>query len=357
MAYATYNVTDWELYLTNCPTFDQRGNLRPNSATCDIGAFEGAPVPLELGSVTLNTITPDEELDDGFSYPGVTDVPIIDIPIEKLTGDTFNAPEAAPLGSFPLGSFPIGSFDLRASPIGSFPLGSFPIGSFPIGSFPLGSFPLSSIPLLTEGGWTEILNDIPELAGAPLQLVTLEQLLTLNPLPQSIADVTLRNLSIEGSPLASLSLPGLSLGDTTVAELDDWAQNADPAGAEEVCDDPGCRGSHFHRLWRPGHAARPGSQGRAGFGTVPVIPAAGFVPDRLVPDWFIPDWFIPTGFIPAGFVPDRLIPDWLVPDWLIPVGFIPDRLIPAGFFQPAGCAHRLVPDRLVPDRLVPAGFV
>jgi hypothetical protein len=89
---------------------------------------------------------------------------------------------------------------------------------------------LSFIPLLSAGGWTEILDDIPELAGAPLQTVTLEQLMTLKPLPGSVATIALRDLSIEGSPLASLSLPGLSLGDTTVAELDEWALNAGETG-------------------------------------------------------------------------------------------------------------------------------
>ncbi len=222
-------------FANSCETTDQRGDPRPQGAGCDIGAFEGTPVPLVLGPVSLSTATLGQDLNNGISYPGVTDIPIIDIPIEKLTGDVNNSPASAPLGSFPLGSFPIGSFDLRSSPLGSFPLGSFPLGSFPLGSFPLGSFPLSSMPLLTLGGWNEILNDIPTLAGAPLQTVTLERLMTLDPLPDSVASIQLRDLAIEGSPLASLSLPSLSLGETTVAELDQWAQNADPTSAGSIC--------------------------------------------------------------------------------------------------------------------------
>ncbi len=237
LAHATHTVTAWEFFITSCPAFDQRGVSRPKDLACDIGAYE-TQVSLELGSVVLSTLTLGQGLDDGTSYPGVVDVPIIEIPIEKLTGDTFNAPESAPLGSFPLGSFPIGSFDLKNVPMGSFPLGSFPIGSFPIGSFPLGSFPigsfpLSSIPLLSTGGWTEVLNGIPELAGAPLQTVTLEQLLTHSSFPDSVDGIELRHLSIQGSPLASFSLQGLSLGDTTVDELDQWTVNAGEAGT--VC--------------------------------------------------------------------------------------------------------------------------
>jgi len=218
-------------FVSSCEPDDQRGDLRPKGAVCDIGAFEAAATPATLGSVTLSTVNVDQDaLDDGTSYPGVVDVPIIDIPLDKLTGNSFNTPESAPLGSFPLGSFPLGSFDLRTSPLGSFPLGSFPLGSFPLGSFPLGSFPLSSIPLQSAGGWTEILNSIPELQGAPIQTISFEQLLRLDPLPDSVASIALRDLDIQGSPLASMSLPGLSLGTTSVRKLNEWAENAFPAG-------------------------------------------------------------------------------------------------------------------------------
>jgi len=195
------------LFANSCETTDQRGDPRPKGEVCDIGAFEAPAIPPVLSQVTFQSRTTSADEDDSISYPGVVDIPIIDIPIEKLTGDTFNSPSSAPLGSFPLGSFPIGSFDLRTSPLGSFPLGSFPIGSFPIGSFPLGSFPLSSIPLLTAGGWTEILNDIPKLAGAPLQTVTLEQLLRLSSPGDAVSSIELKDLAIDGSPLARLSIP------------------------------------------------------------------------------------------------------------------------------------------------------
>ena len=318
---------------TLCEATDQRGVIRPQGGACDIGAYEAEPVPLELGSVVLSTATPGDELDDGFSYPGVVDIPIIDIPIEKLTGDTFNAPEAAPLGSFPLGSFPIGSFDLRASPLGSFPLGSFPIGSFPIGSFPLGSFPLSSIPLLTEGGWTEILNDIPELAGAPLQLVTLKQLLTLNPLPQSVADVTLRNLSIEGSPLASLSLPGLSLGGTTVADLDDWANAADPASAEEICTALAAEDPTFTECGDQdtllGLEVKGAPVSALSLSSLPL----GSFPIGSFPIGSFPIGSFPLGSFPLGSFPIGSFPIGSFPIGSFPLGSFPLGSFPLGSFN------------------------
>ncbi len=324
-------------FADSCEAVDQRGDLRPQGAGCDIGAFEGAAIPLQLGSVVLSTHSPGQDLGDGTSYPGVVDVPIIDIPIEKLTGDTFNAPASAPLGSFPLGSFPLGSFDLQNSPLGSFPLGSFPIGSFPLGSFPLGSFPLSSIPLLSAGGWTGILDSIPELAGAPLQTVTLEQLLRLNPLPNSVAGIALRDLSIEGSPLASLSLPGLSLGDTTVEKLDEWAQNADP-GATPVCatllaEDPSftrCTGEDtLMGLEVAGApvsalslAALPLGSFRVGTAPIGSFPLASF-----------PIGSFPLGSFPLGSFPLGSFPLGSFPIGSFPLGSFPLGSFPLGSFN------------------------
>ncbi len=322
---------------TLCEATDQRGVIRPQGGACDIGAYEAEPIPLTLGQVSLNAVS---DLESNDSYPGVTDVPIINIPIEKLTGDVNNAPASAPLGSFPLGSFPIGSFDLRSAPIGSFPLGSFPIGSFPIGSFPvgsfpIGSFPLSSIPLLREGGWSRILEDIPELEGAPLQTVTLEQVLTSSSVPASVDEIELRDLAIEGSPLASLSLQGLSLGATTVEEIDQWASNA--GSATDVCTELANSESAFTdcaaddtllSLEFKGAPVSALSLQSLPLGSFPTHRGtAGLVPDRFVPAGFIPVGFIPAGFIPDWFVPARFfpagfVPNWFVPNWFIPAGFV-----------------------------------
>ena len=335
-ASATHTVTDWEFFITSCPAFDQRGVSRPKDLACDIGAFE-TQVALELGPIVLNTLTLGQGLDDGTSYPGVVDIPIIEIPIEKLTGNSFNSPSSAPLGSFPLGSFPIGSFDLQSSPLGSFPLGSFPIGSFPLGSFPLGSFPLSSIPLLSTGGWTEILNGIPELAGAPLQTVTLERLLRLTPLPDSVASITLRDLSIQGSPLASLSLPGLSLGDTTVEKLDEWAQNADP-GADTVCatllaEDPLLTGCTYEDtllgLEMEGAPVSALSLASLPLGSFQV----GSLPIGSFPLGSFPIGSFPLGSFPLGSFPLGSFPIGSFPIGSFPLGSFPLGSFPLGSFN------------------------
>ena len=209
----------------SCETVDQRSVTRPVGLRCDIGAFEGSAIPGTIDNAVVSVTT-------NVSQPGVVDVPLIDIPIEKLTGvvgDNTNPPESAPLSSFPLSSFPLSSLDLRASPLSSFPLSSFPLSSFDIVGAPLSSFPLSSFPLLSvPGGWAAVIEQIPSLAGAPLQNVTLEQVLAAADRPADLLDnITLGSFAIQGSPLSSLSLAGLALGDDiTVGTLDQWLTNA-----------------------------------------------------------------------------------------------------------------------------------
>lgn len=219
-----------------CETIDQLGVTRPQAVGCDIGAIERAGIPASIQNAALSA-------SPAISEPGVVTVPIIDIPIERLTGGAFNAPSSAPLSSFPLSSFPLSSLDLRASPLSSFPLSSFPLSSFdvagaPLSSFPLSSFPLSSLPLLTiPGGWSAVLADIPSLAGAPVQTVTLEDVLTAGDAPAGALDgITLGSLAISESPLSSLSITGLALGDATnVAVLDSWFANA--GTSSDICSE------------------------------------------------------------------------------------------------------------------------
>ena len=327
LAYATHLVTAWELFLNSCPSFDQRGADRPQGNGCDIGAFEAAATPLAAGRVSLSAVS---DLDNNQSYPGVTDIPIIEIPIEKLTGDTFNAPESAPLGSFPLGSFPIGSFDLRDSPLGSFPITSLPIGSFPIGSFPLGSFLLSSLPLLSEGGWNEILDGIPELAGAPLQTVTLDQLLAIS--PDSVAGIDLRDLSIQGSPIGSFSVPGLSLGETPVGTLDEWATNSDPA-ADTICDTLNDADSTFTDCTSGdtllGLEVKGAPVSALSLSSLPL----GSFPTEAAPIGSFPIGSFPIGSFPLGSFPIGSFPIGSFPIGSFPIGSFPIGSFPIGSFD------------------------
>ncbi|MEM6574293.1 MAG: choice-of-anchor Q domain-containing protein, partial [Pseudomonadota bacterium] len=217
---------------TKCELVDQRGVNRPEGPRCDIGAFEGSSIPATIDNALLSVTT-------STTQPGVENIPLIDIPIETLTGvvgDNANPPEAAPLSSFPLSSFPLSSLDLQASPLSSFPLSSFPLSSFAVTGAPLSSFPLSSFPLLSEpGGWAEVIEQVPSLAGAPLQNITLQQVLEAPDAPSDLLDnITLGSLAIQQSPLSSLSLAGLTLGDEiTVGVLDEWLNNA--GSSASVC--------------------------------------------------------------------------------------------------------------------------
>jgi hypothetical protein len=315
-------------------TVDQRYTPRPTGFACDMGAYE-AVIPLAMGPVVLSATNLGQHELSNNTYPGVVDVPIIDIPIEKLTGGTLSAPESAPLGSFPLGSFPIGSFDLQNSPIGSFPLGSFPIGSFPIGSFPLGSFPLSSIPLLSEGGWSNILAGT-ELEGAPPQTITLEQVLRLDPLPGAVKGIKLRDLAIQGSPLASLSLQGLALGATTVVDIDQWLADAGRTDTvcatlfpEEAPNISSCSGTDtLLGLEMKGAPVSALSLSSLPLGSFPI----GSFPLGSFPIGSFPLGSFPIGSFPIGSFPIGSFPIGSFPIGSFPIGSFPIGSFPIGSF-------------------------
>ncbi len=206
---------------STCESVDQRGISRPQGAACDIGAFE-------LDEVIIPPFVEDLFFyaygdNEGPTEPGVVDVGITEIPIEKITG-TDSILGASPLSSIPLSSIPLSSIDLGASPLSSIPLSSIPLSSIPLSSIPLSSIPLSSIPLSSIGGWDAIL-DGTIYEDEPSQNVTLKQVLDLD--PALLSGVDFGDVSIAGSPLSSISLPSLALGSATLDDL----------GEPGLCDD------------------------------------------------------------------------------------------------------------------------
>ena len=208
---------------SSCELLDQRGIARPQGDYCDVGAFESEAtiVPPSVDEIYLDVYTDSE----GPTEPGVVDVGITEIPIERITG-TDNILGSTPLSSIPLSSIPLSSIDLAASPLSSIPLSSIPLSSIPLSSIPLSSIPLSSIPLSSIGGWDAILEGTIY-ADEPAQNVTLDQVLALDPAPAGLAALEIGDIQIQGSPLSSISLPSLALGSATLGDL----------GEPGLCDD------------------------------------------------------------------------------------------------------------------------
>ncbi len=206
VAWANQEVISWELTRSTCEPFDQRGATRPDGVACDIGAVEIATSLPTLGSVT-------HTVDTNSTEPGVIEVPLLDVPIEKITGSG-EIVEASPLASIPLASIPLASITIAESPLASIPLASIPLASITIAESPLASIPLASIPLASIGGWTAILANT-DLAGTPLQAVTLADLS-----PADLAAIDLGDISVKGSPLASITLPSIALGSASMGQVD-----------------------------------------------------------------------------------------------------------------------------------------
>ena len=206
LAWAHQEIVSWELTQSTCEPLDQRGAIRPDGAACDMGAVEVA--------ASLPTLTDvSHTVDTNSTEPGVIEVPLFDVPIEKITGSG-EIVEASPLASIPLASIPLASISIAESPLASIPLASIPLASISIAESPLASIPLASIPLASIGGWTAVLEGT-DLAGTPLQTVTLADLSA-----GDLASITLADISVQGSPLASITLPSIALGSASVSQID-----------------------------------------------------------------------------------------------------------------------------------------
>jgi len=193
---------------------------------------------------------------------------------------------------------------------------------------------LSSIPLLSEGGWSDILVGT-ELEGAPLQVVTLDQVLRLDPLPGDVASIALRDMAIQGSPLASLSLRGLALGATPVADIDQWLSNA--GSADTVCatlaaNDPSfadCDGTDtMLGLEVEGAPVSALSLSSLPLGSFPI----GSFPIGSFPIGSFPLGSFPIGSFPIGSFPIGSFPIGSFPIGSFPIGSFPIGSFPIGSF-------------------------
>lgn len=140
--------------------------------------------------------------------PGAEQVPVEKIPFSEIAGSALSAVTAAPLRSVPLRSVP-----LRSVPLGSVPLRSIPLRSVPLSVFPLRSVTLNQLPLTGTTTWSDILASSPYL-NLPLQNITLDEVLDLLPDSLSLADV-----DVSASPLRSISLASVYLGDLNLGAL------------------------------------------------------------------------------------------------------------------------------------------
>ena len=215
------------------------------------------PLAVEAGHLTNYAIASTGAIanviltvNQGSSNTGITEAPLEDVPaahIPQQFGQTPTAPIGRipigriPIGRIPIGRIPIGRIDTGDLPIGRIPIGRIPIGR--IGTYALGRATLAEFPIYRAGGWPAILAQTATLAASTPQGTTFAQLWAdpnvqgglvpeLNPASPDALRLDEFNLAL--SPLASVSLLSLLLGDLTWNDIN---YRARPRGRASFCEE------------------------------------------------------------------------------------------------------------------------
>jgi len=195
-----------------------------------LAGFLGAPTQ----SVSDMTVT----VTGSTAGAGRQAVDLTTLDASRLT-DGLAALQAAPLRGSPLRGSPLRGSPLRGSPLRGSPLRGSPLRGSPLRGSPLrGSpfpvpIPLSTVPLIQESAtdptWDTVLAGT-QYAGLPLQSVTLQQVLALDPAPAALSDLTLAQIDLSQTPLATTSFTAMFLWGVPLAAL------PAPAGSSGWCD-------------------------------------------------------------------------------------------------------------------------
>ena len=157
---------------------------------------------------------------------GARIIPVSGLRVDEVLGDS-DTIQVAQLRRVPLRTPPLRTPPLAEIRLVDLPLRTPPLRTPPLRTPPIETLPLSAVPLRTPGGWTELLRGTI-FENAPLQTLTLGDILSLDPLPDNIAALTLADLDLQQSALADASLSAFLLGDLPVAQL--------PAPSEGWCE-------------------------------------------------------------------------------------------------------------------------
>ncbi len=150
---------------------------------------------------------------------GQRTIPVGAISADDLTGSFANL-QSSPLRVSPLRVSPLRVSPLRVSPLRVSPLRVSPLRVSPLRVSPLrvSPIPLSDVPLDPPSTWTTVLAGTP-FANQPLQNVTLQQVLDLEPPPASVSALSLADIDLSRTALRNVSLAAFLLGSTPASAL------------------------------------------------------------------------------------------------------------------------------------------
>ncbi len=169
--------------------FDNFGNL---TATIEVSDLGTASITSITGSPT--SVAPRASL-----------IPITALPANPVPKKTDTIADA-----------PLRSSPLRSSPLRSSPLRSSPLRSSPLRSSALGKLSLSEIPLRSSS-WDALLAGTT--LDVPPATLTLDQVLSLDPLPEGLRDLSLADIDLANTPLRSSGLAEVLLAGATLDKI------------------------------------------------------------------------------------------------------------------------------------------
>ncbi len=291
---------------------------------------------LDLSAPTdaiVSNLTLDVDLDS--TGPGVTAVPVADIPVDAVLDASAAATEAAA----PLSAIPLSAIDLQASPLSAIPLSAIPLSAIPLSAIPLSAIPLSAIPLSaiyvddTGNSWDDLLVGT-DLEGRPANSVTLPEALAAAPVGHPLHELGVGDVDLAATPLSAISTTALLLGDLDLrAELD------------EICADAAAQGV-------------PCTEDR---NTLIALEADGYdisaSPLSAIPLSAIPLSAIPLSAIPLSAIPLSAIPLSAIPLSAIDIEASPLSAIPLSAIEVGSIPLSAIPLSAIPLSAIPLSAI
>jgi uncharacterized protein YjbI with pentapeptide repeats len=189
------------------------------TATLDVSVVGGAPV------VATGALDARDAFDgDTTVEAGAKSVPLANVPASAFF-PSLTSTSSTPLSNTPLSNTPLSNTPLSNTPLSNTPLSNTGLlDDSPAVVNALGTIQLSSLPLLRPGGWSTLLGGIftdPATGlDAPIQTLTLKDVVTNPTAAQKLADLQVDEIDWSLSPLGSLTWTDLALGLARLSTID-----------------------------------------------------------------------------------------------------------------------------------------
>jgi parallel beta-helix repeat protein len=212
----------WKESAADCPAYD-----------CDDAAIYAAALTEGAGIATgaSATFNSDPTVEMSGSNDSISDIPLsaFEVTPQGITPAPINGLpinglpiNGLPINGLPINGLPINGLPINGLPINGLPINGLPINGLPINGLPINGLPINGLPIngleLPDSSWEQLLAGTP-LANQPLQDITLQQVLALDPEPAALQNLTLGDLELADSALGQLTIGALVLGSTPINGL------------------------------------------------------------------------------------------------------------------------------------------